>query len=43
MSSDDTTAPKILDLPIGIDATGERHETDSMGGIDVPADKYWGA
>ncbi|MFQ1062404.1 class II fumarate hydratase [Bordetella trematum] len=24
-------------------ATGTRHETDSMGGIDVPADRYWGA
>jgi fumarate hydratase class II len=31
------------ETPIGIDATGERHETDSMGGIDVPADRYWGA
>jgi fumarate hydratase class II len=33
----------LRDLPIGIDVTGERHETDSMGGIDVPADRYWGA
>src|SRR5438105_15025262 len=31
------------DIPIGIDASGQRHETDSMGGIDVPADRYWGA
>src|SRR4029453_10822817 len=31
------------ETPIGIDATGGRHETDSMGGIDVPADRYWGA
>jgi len=31
------------DLPIGIDVAGLRHETDSMGGIDVPADRYWGA
>jgi fumarate hydratase class II len=36
-------APKILDVPIGLTATGTRHETDSMGGIDVPADRYWGA
>ena len=36
-------APSIPDRPIGIDATGTRHETDSMGGIDVPADRYWGA
>ena len=35
--------PKVLDLPIGIDATGTRRETDSMGAIDVPADRYWGA
>jgi hypothetical protein len=30
--------PVLHDVPIGIDATGQRHETDSMGGIDVPAD-----
>ncbi|WP_182346785.1 class II fumarate hydratase [Tomitella gaofuii] len=36
-------APKVLDIGIGIDASGTRHETDSMGGIDVPADRYWGA
>jgi len=35
--------PSILELPIGIHASGTRHETDSMGGIDVPADRYWGA
>jgi fumarate hydratase, class II len=35
--------PILRDMPIGIDATGERHETDSMGGIDVPAGRYWGA
>ena len=35
--------PILHDIPIGIDATGQRHETDSMGGIDVPADRYWGA
>src|SRR5260370_7596940 len=37
------THPIPRDIPIGIDATGQRHETDSMGGIDVPADRYWGA
>lgn len=37
------TAPRVLDLPIGLENTGTRLETDSMGGIDVPADKYWGA
>jgi fumarate hydratase, class II len=36
-------APEILDLPVGLDAAGVRRETDSMGGIEVPADRYWGA
>jgi fumarate hydratase class II len=35
--------PALRDIPIGIDATGRRRETDSMGSIDVPADRYWGA
>jgi fumarate hydratase, class II len=35
--------PRILDIPIGLTATGTRSETDSMGAIDVPAGKYWGA
>jgi fumarate hydratase, class II len=35
--------PKVLDLPVGIQATGHRRESDSMGAIDVPADRYWGA
>jgi fumarate hydratase class II len=39
----DRKDPTLRDTPIGIDATGQRHETDSMGGIDVPADRYWGA
>jgi fumarate hydratase class II len=30
-------------VPIGLAATGTRRETDSMGAIDVPADRYWGA
>jgi fumarate hydratase, class II len=37
------SAPPVLDLPIGIAATGTRRETDSMGAVDVPADRYWGA
>jgi fumarate hydratase class II len=28
---------------IGIDASGTRTETDSMGAVQVPADRYWGA
>src|SRR5713226_5831383 len=43
MTTTDTQAPTILDVPIGLDATGTRRETDSMGAIDVPADHYWGA
>jgi fumarate hydratase class II len=36
--------PRMLrDVAVGIDAIGERSETDSMGAIDVPADRYWGA
>ena len=35
--------PKILDLPIGIESTGTRTESDSMGEVEVPADHYWGA
>ena len=34
---------EFSDIPVGIESTGVRHETDSMGGIDVPADRYWGA
>ncbi|MBV9320528.1 MAG: class II fumarate hydratase, partial [Mycobacterium sp.] len=36
-------APQIHDIPIGIHATGTRRETDSMGDIEVAADRYWGA
>jgi fumarate hydratase class II len=35
--------PQILDLPIGLGATGLRKESDSLGEIDVPAEHYWGA
>jgi fumarate hydratase, class II len=43
MSDTSDEAPKILDLPIGLDATGTRREFDSLGNVDVPADRYWGA
>jgi fumarate hydratase, class II len=39
----ETAAPILGDVPIGTGETGNRRETDSMGGIDVPADRYWGA
>ena len=35
--------PTLLDLPVGLDATGSRQEFDSMGTLDVPAGRYWGA
>ena len=33
----------IAVIPIGINQTGNRQESDSMGTIDVPANHYWGA
>ena len=35
--------PRILDLPVGLTASGSRRETDSMGAVLVPADRLWGA
>ena len=35
--------PSLRDVPIGIAASGTRRESDSMGEIEVPADRYWGA
>ena len=35
--------PEILDLPVGLDAAGMRRESDSLGEVQVPADRYWGA
>jgi fumarate hydratase, class II len=43
MTDANEQAPKILDLPIGLGATGMRPEFDSLGTVDVPADRYWGA
>lgn len=42
-NEDAAALPEILDIPIGLHASGTRRETDSMGAIDVPADRYWGA
>ncbi len=36
-------APTVIPVPIGIDASGTRTETDSLGPVDVPANHYWGA
>ena len=35
--------PMIKDVPIGLTARGSRREFDSMGNVNVPADRYWGA
>ena len=35
--------PRLLDLVVGIEATGQREEFDSMGQVMVPAHRYWGA
>ena len=35
--------PRLQDIPIGLEATGTRREFDSMGTVEVPADRYWGA
>ena len=43
MTTTNDEAPKILDIPIGLDATGMRREFDSLGEVEVPADRYWGA
>src|SRR6202453_2286046 len=43
MTTTNDTAPKILDLPIWLAATGTRREFDSLGDVEVPANRYWGA
>ena len=43
MTSTDSKTPEILDIPIGLDATGMRREFDSLGDVEVPANRYWGA
>ncbi len=40
---DTSDIPTLRDVPIGLDATGEREEFDSMGKVHVPAGHYWGA
>ncbi len=38
-----TDPPRLRDVPIGVAVTGTRRDSDSMGEIEVPADRYWGA
>ena len=33
----------MKEIPIGLTASGRRREFDSMGDVEVPADRYWGA
>ncbi|MGE7418356.1 lyase family protein, partial [Methylobacterium tarhaniae] len=35
--------PVLRDVPIGLSETGTRTEFDSMGQVEVPAGRYWGA
>jgi fumarate hydratase, class II len=39
----DNDHPAIRDVPVGLPAAGSRREFDSMGDVEVPAGKYWGA
>jgi fumarate hydratase, class II len=43
VTDSDSHAPKILDIPVGLDATGTRREFDSLGEVEVPANRYWDA
>jgi fumarate hydratase, class II len=43
MTTTSDEEPRILDVPIGLDAIGMRREFDSLGEVEVPADRYWGA
>jgi fumarate hydratase class II len=33
----------MKNVPIGIDASGQREEFDSMGTVEVQGDRCWGA
>ena len=43
MTNANDQEPKVVDIPIGLHATGMRREFDSMGDVEVPANRYWGA
>lgn len=43
MQNDASLHPTMKDIAIGLDANGTRREFDSMGNVDVPANRYWGA
>jgi fumarate hydratase class II len=41
--ADPHDSPLIRNVPIGLPPGGSRREFDSMGYVEVPADRYWGA
>jgi len=43
VNGEEAERPSMRDLPIGVQATGMRQEFDSMGTVEVSADKYWGS
>ncbi|WP_341955452.1 class II fumarate hydratase [Microbacterium sp. LWH13-1.2] len=43
MTTADANTPEYENVPIGTGQTGQRSEFDSMGTVDVPAERYWGA
>src|SRR5258708_8438115 len=43
MADPNNKQPMIRDMPLGRSGRGSRSEFDSMGDVDVPADRYWGA
>ena len=43
LGSDTKDHPIMSNVPIGLDEKGTRREFDSMGNVEVPADKYYGA
>lgn len=42
-TSKEESEPRVTHVPVGLAARGSRSEFDSMGSVDVPADRYWGA
>jgi fumarate hydratase class II len=43
MADPHNSHPTMRNVPIGLQASGSRREFDSMGYVEVPADRYWGA
>ena len=46
MESTEQKAQEMRDIPVGLQAAvagATRREFDSMGTVEVPADRYWGA